>query len=206
MVEKSAGLLRGSSGLGTGVPLRRRAPLEPRQPVADLVPGDPVFQPHVARGRELVRMVQGCGGHVDKVRVSVVSVGERRAAPAAEGPPNLGRRAVLHRVAGEPGEARGREGEPGDGLGAGGPAARHAVADQARLGFPGHAVPHLTAKASAVAHLSSFPHRPVCDCAVYGLPRTSPLSETHIREIIPKRDYSGKPPILSGPRRGWTVR
>ena len=76
MVEKSAGLLRGSSGLGTGVPLRRRAPLEPRQPVADLVPGDPVFQPHVARGRELVRMVQGCGGHVDKVWGSVVSVSD----------------------------------------------------------------------------------------------------------------------------------
>jgi hypothetical protein len=69
--------------LGPGVPVRWRAPLEPRQPVVGPVPADPVRQPHVARGRELVRVVQARRGHVDEVRVPVVVVGERRAAVAS---------------------------------------------------------------------------------------------------------------------------
>src|SRR5215217_2823429 len=80
-------------------------------------------------------------------------VGQRRAALAAEGPAHLGRRAMPRRVASDKREALESKSEPGNRLGTGCSTAGDAMADRRYSGPTGYPVAHLTAQASAVAHL-----------------------------------------------------
>src|SRR5215203_5597061 len=83
----------------------------------------------MARGRKLLGAVQARGSHVDRVRLSVVPVGKRRAATLAEGPAHFIGRAVVGRLTVDEGEPSRGKGEPRDRLRARRPAARYTAAD-----------------------------------------------------------------------------
>src|SRR5215213_4098856 len=109
----------------------------------------------MARGRKLLGAVQARGSHVDRVRLSVVPVGERRAATLAEGPAHFIGRAVVGRLTVDEGEPSRGKGEPRDRLRARRPAARYTVADRRSQRLPGHPVSHPPAETPTLAGITA---------------------------------------------------
>src|SRR5215217_9347538 len=109
----------------------------------------------MARGRKLLGAVQARGSHVDRVRLSVVPVGKRRATTLAEGPAHFIGRAVVGRLTVDEGEPSRGKGEPRDRLRARRPAARYTVADRRPQRLPGHPVSHPPAETPALAGITA---------------------------------------------------
>src|SRR5215213_5364094 len=108
----------------------------------------------MARGRKLLGAVQARGSHVDRVRLSVVPVGKRRATTLAEGPAHFIGRAVVGRLTVDEGEPSRGKGEPRDRLRARRPAARYTVAGRRPERLPGDAVAQPPAETRARAGIT----------------------------------------------------